>query len=107
MARLPVRLTDVDEQAFESIERRDSLNHVDGVFDGVVAGPRAGRQDRPAHQEFSAQQEFSEQRLTAMRRRFQAAVATSAATVITRRIRNRRLMAVRRCSENSCCAENS
>ena len=42
MARLPVRLTDVDEQAFESIERRDSLNHVDGVFDGVVAGPRAG-----------------------------------------------------------------
>jgi len=82
MARLPVRLTDVDEQAFESIERRDSLNHVDGVFDGVVAGPRAGRQDRPAHQEFSAQQEFSEQRLTAMRRRFLILLVITVAALV-------------------------
>jgi len=76
MARLPVQLTDVDEQAFESIERRDSLNHVDGVLDGVVAGPRAGRRDRPAHQELSAQ------RPTAMGRRFLILLVITVAAVV-------------------------
>ena len=64
MAGRRVRLAEVGEQAVESIERRDSLNRVDGVLDGVVAGPRAGRFDRPADQNLPVQHP------TATRRRF-------------------------------------
>ena len=41
MAGRRVRLAEVGEQAVESIERRDSLNRVDGVLDGVSAGRAA------------------------------------------------------------------
>ena len=63
MAGRRVRLAEVGEQAVESIERRDSLNRVDGVLDGVSAG-RAGRFDPPAHQNLPLQHP------TATRRRF-------------------------------------
>src|SRR5438876_1049830 len=64
MAGRRVRLAEVGEQAAESIEPRDSLNRVDGVLDGVSAGPRAGRFDPPAHQNLPLQHP------TATRRRF-------------------------------------